>query len=613
MLSIDIETIENIDWKKLGPGYHRKDGMILCVGVYDGKNYDCFMPDDIRLREQLCRDEPKIFHNSVYDTSWLVHGYGYTINSVLHDTMTRAVLIDEREDHYDLDSCCKRFGVEGKNKEDTLDKWFEEYKKLYSLRGTIWDNLDIVWSTDAGKEAIIKYNKQDCIATYNLFMAQEPYMDLHREAYQLECDLQPVILMLNGNGIRVDEIGRDRFAIEIRNKIKEVETELNYKYNITSTIVRSPKQLTNAMLNLGIKSPLLTDKGAQSWSAAALDELDHPVAELILNFKKLDVLLGHFLEGSLNRGLVNGRVHSVFSPNKRDDGGTITGRLASAKINLQQIPAREVSAEGIKSYGKELRSLFLPEQGCLLGALDYSSIEMFGLAHEAIGINSGAFRQQAIEGKDFHKMAMELSGITNRDYAKRLNFTIIYGAGPNGIFKKNKKVFKTIEFTREIYNKYHVGMPFVKTTMEAIQNEALTVGYVRSIGGRVHHKPKPYYENGKWNTGLYKMTNYKIQGGCADTLKKGLVDAYNAGCFNVLKLNATVHDENVVSIPFTKEGFEATAELQRCMENAYKDRWTVPIRTSCEIGDTWGFWDTKVWDDYKVNGFNDKYKELVVV
>lgn len=612
MIAIDIEVAEHSDFGSLGPGYHRKDAAILCVGLYDGKDYVCCFPDDPRLPAWLASDEDKVFHNSVYDVSWLVHGYGWKIGGVLHDTMTRACLMDEYSD-LDLDSCCKRFGVKGKNAADTIDAWFEEYRPIYGLRGNVWDNIDIVWIDPNGRRAVIDYNKQDCKATYDLFMAQEKFMKIHQEAYSLECDLQPVIIQLNGNGFPVDEVARDNFTSFIKEKQKETDETLKYEYGVDASILRSSKKMTAAMAELDIKSPLLTATGNPSWNAAALDEIDHPVIEHIQNSKKYATLIGSFLEGSLQK-LIDGRAYSVFSPNKRDKGGTRTGRFGSRTINLQQIPAREESAEGVKAYGKEMRTLFLPERGCMLAALDYASIEMYGLSHFAVGERSEVIKEQARQHADFHTMAQNLAELEERIWAKRLNFTVVYGAGPKGIFIKNKKAFKTLEKTIEVYNKFHLGMPYIRQTQRAVANEVKLKGYIKSIGGRAHHKPKPFYdeERGRWNDGLYKMLNHLIQGSCADTLKKGLVDAHKAGILDVLKLHATVHDENVLSVPYTKEGIEAAIELQQCMEKAYSDRWTVPIRTSCDVGPSWGYQKDDIWKEMKSGKFDfDKYRGLV--
>ena len=154
--------------------------------------------------------------------------------------------------------------------------------------------------------------------------------------------------------------------------------------------------------------------------------------------------------------------------------------------------------------------LFLPEPGCMLAALDYSSIEMYGLAHFAIGERSEVIKEQARQHADFHTMAQILAELEERIWAKRLNFTVVYGAGPKGIFLKNKKAFKTLEKTIEVYNKFHAGMPYIRQTQKHVANEVRLKGYILSIGGRAHHKPKPFFdpEKGRWNDGLYKMLKF---------------------------------------------------------------------------------------------------------
>ena len=146
-----------------------------------------------------------------------------------------------------------------------------------------------------------------------------------------------------------------------------------------------------------------------------------------------------------------------------------------------------------------------------------------------------------------------------------------------------------LQFCTWINDLYNEKMPVIKDTMLCIQNLAKVQGYVTSLSGRHHHRPRPYFDSttGKWNDGIYKMTNYLIQGSAADILKKGLLDAWNSGVFNTLKMHITVHDENVCSVPKTKEGVEAAAELEACMNNAYKDRLKVPMKAVGGIGDNW--------------------------
>ena len=80
-------------------------------------------------------------------------------------------------------------------------------------------------------------------------------------------------------------------------------------------------------------------------------------------------------------------------------------------------------------------------------------------------------------------------------------------------------------------------------------------------------------------------------------MKKGLVDAWDAGVFNVLKLHAQVHDEVVFSIPQTKEGYEACVKLRECMKNAYPLR--IPLGVDTEIGPDWGHCNMKNWEAFE--------------
>lgn len=597
MLVVDIEAYDP-NLSKLGDGSMRKDGAaILCVGTYNGTDYKWFNPNDPLLQQLLESSEPKIFHNSIYDLSWLVCGYGYRVGGILHDTMTRATLIDEYQD-LDLDSCCKRHKIQGKNADDTIEAWFNSIKKAWDLKGDVWDNADVVWMSPIGRQAMIKYNKQDCIATWNLFHAQEALLEQQREAYELECALQPVILEMKKNGIRIDPVARDRLTTIVNAELNDIEKQLFIGFNITRTVLASPKKMTFAMHQLGIYSPVLTPTGGESWSADALELIEHPAIELIQRAKVRQALLSKYLQGSMVESIIDGRIHCTFSPNKRDTGGTITGRLSSSKPNLQNIPARE-SKHGQESYGQEMRSLFLPEEGCMLAACDYSQIEYLLLAHYAQGRQAEWFREQANAGVDFHTVAMNVTGIDNRDQVKRLNYGIIYGMGVRKMYAINRKTFGSLANTQIIFDKYHAGLPVIHDTMYSIQNETKMVGYVTSIGGRVHHKPRPQLIDGRWNDLIYKMTNYRIQGAAADILKRGLVDSWNAGVFSELKLHLTVHDENVVSVRPTKAGVEALIEMNSCMENAYKDRLLVPMKVVCEVGPNWGYWKDDVWKQWR--------------
>ena len=779
MIALDIETYDP-NLKELGDGSIRKDGEILCCGSYNGKKAEAYIPNTPgwqKLIDILKSDEPKIFHNGIYDLAWLCCGYDLKVNGTIHDTMTRMSMIDEYAD-LDLDTCCKRFSIKGKNKNETIEAWYDEHKKALNLKGTLWQNSKYLWDNyQAFRDNMIKYNLQDCIATYNLFFAQEPRMQNYQEAYQMECDLYPLLIEMKKNGVRIDEKRLAELTCHIKDELASVEQKLKFEWGLTPTIISSTKQLGSALTNMGLHSPIKTPKGAESWAAGALDRLqEYEVVREIQHWKTLNAIIDKYLQGALYNSIWNGRIHCTFSPNKRDDGGTITGRFSclatgtsvytieygyipiedikpglhtithtgkvaaikklicngikpvylydnlictddhliwtgkqfkeaknvnfktipqehrlmpenscclsskrqanwenwskaswlqryyirwtrqpneqqlrqslslleqspwhvaqekAAKTkrlymgnvlvwdievdhedhsflangyyvhncknpNLQNIPARETK-HGHKSYGPEMRELFIPENDCWMFACDYSQIEYLLLAHFAQGPQAEWFREQANAGVDFHTTVQQSMNFPERTIVKTLNYGKMYGMGINKMMQLNYVMFSKLaadrgmdilQFCTWINDLYNEKMPVIKDTMLSIQNLAKVQGYVTSLSGRHHHRPRPYFDptTGKWNDGIYKMTNYLIQGSAADILKKGLLDAWNSGVFNTLKMHITVHDENVCSVPKIKEGVEAAAELEACMNNAYKDRLLVPMKAVGGIGDNW--------------------------
>ena len=126
--TIDIETNDPC-LKEWGPGACRHDGEILGVGIYcpDECIDEYFSPDNPKVALILADpDITKVFHNGVYDLDWLINGYGLEVRGRIEDTMTRETLLDSYAFSYALDACCARRGVEGKNKGDTIDKWWIE-------------------------------------------------------------------------------------------------------------------------------------------------------------------------------------------------------------------------------------------------------------------------------------------------------------------------------------------------------------------------------------------------------------------------------------------------------------------------------------------------------
>ena len=676
LIALDIETYDP-NLHELGDGSIRKDGRILCCGAHgDGisKVFDFDNPNDIQELRDILKDPSidKVYHNGIgYDLPWLYCGYDMIIKGVQHDTMTRAALIDEYQS-LGLDDCCRKLGLRGKNKDETIEAWYEKWQaqmklaakgfKKYGIsdnneviiakenndfetwklsptevealitqnyKKDVWANALVIWADPVGREMMKKYNLQDCIATFNLFKAQEKLIEPLHNVYEMECKLVPILLDMKKRGIRVDEKRMAELAAKVQEKADEQERKLIDMYGVTGEMISSGKKLGARLNEIGIHSPIKTATGAESWAEGALERIHHPVIPMIQEYKNYSSILNKYLRGSLSRTVINGRIHCTFLPMLRDKesgmggGGTVTGRFSCKAPNLQQIPARN-KGHG-QDFSQDMRSLFLPEEGKMIAALDYSQIEAVLLGHYAQGQQAAWFREQLKAGADLHNIAMGMTGITYRPVVKTFNYGCIYGMGWKTAMEKNYTLFEKLAaeegldietFTKNVYYNYHKKFPVIKDTMEWCQNIAKAQGYIDTMGGRRQHKPKPAYDpaTGKINDFIYKMLNKLIQGTAADILKTALINAYEAGIYDILDLHLLVHDEQVVSTPFTKEGCEATVELQRIMANVYKDQLLVPIKAECELGPNWGYWSSRIYKDMQ-NGifnqaeFNADYRE----
>lgn len=650
LIAMDVETYGNY--------LTDPDARILCCGAHGEGIHKVFDFDDPNQVKECCDivADPNIdiiWHNCLFDNGWFYDKYNTVPRGIIHDTMTRAALIDERQP-MSLDYNCMRMGVKGKNKSETIEAWFEDWQNImkgcakglkkglitddnqvlntedgetYRLsdaeleclingkwKGNVWDNSLMLWQeAPEFKQKMMEYNQQDCVAAYELYFAQEKFIKPVQHVYELECRLIPILLRMKKVGIRFDQKRAGELIEKVAAKEQEVEKKLWDTYGITGEMINSPKQLGVRMNEMGIESPVRTKTGNQSWAEGALVRIHHPVTPLIFEYKNYHAILSKFLLGSLSKSVVNGRIHCTFLPMLREEGGTVTGRFSCRDPNLQQIPARN-KGHG-EDFSQDMRSLFLPEEGMMLAAMDYSQIEAVLLAHFAQGQQAEWFREQMRAGADLHNIVMGMTGITYRPVVKTFNYGCIYGMGWQTAMEKNYVLFeklarsegKDIEsFTKEIYYNYHKKFPVVKDTMTWAQDVARTYGYVDTMGGRKLHKPTPQYDpvTGKINDYLYKMLNKLIQGTAADILKQALITADEAGIYDVLTLHLLVHDEQVNSVPFTKEGTEAAVELQHIMGNVYKEQLLVPIKAECELGPNWGYWSDRIYKDMQQGIFN---------
>jgi DNA polymerase-1 len=624
-ICIDIETYDP-DLTTLGAGV-RRDGYILGVAVAtDDFQFQEYYPVAHQsgqnfnknavfswLREELGRHEQrKYFFNGIYDLDYLAQE-GVDIPSRIYcDPMLAEPLIDENLFQYGLDVQCQKYL--GKRKAvDLLEK--EGQRIGLRKNANVYNHLREMDVAVVGQYAI-----EDVVDTIRVFHKQWPILVQQglTDVYMLEQALIPLLLKMKRTGVRLD-------MDKLPQAISAAETELMHAQSRLDSIAgmsvnsNAAASIAAAFDGLGLSYPRTAKTKAPSFRKKWLENQNIPITQAILEVRERDKLLNTFLKSALYKHEVNGRIHCQFNQMKSDHGGTGTGRLSCSLPNLQQIPNRT-------ALGKELRKLFIPEAGCIWVKLDYAQIEVRVLANYALGPGADQFRETYIKypDTDYHSWTAEMTG-KSRDQAKTVNFAKIYG---QGVKSTAAQLGMTLEEAQVFNDEFFGALPFIKETMRKAASVAEMRGYVKTIMGRRRRYPfwgaadrrlfdvvKPSRDQKEVRESIRKVVNnphhyfpindipldlkigiqrYKtytalnsvIQGGAAELMKKAMVNAWEAGLFDVLIPHLTVHDELDVSMPNTKEGREAVEALRQEMVNAID--FSVPILADPEFGPSWG-------------------------
>ena len=376
---------------------------------------------------------------------------------------------------------------------------------------------------------------------------------------RLDGPLLPLLVEMEVLGIRVDTTRLARMSVEMGQAIAattdEIHTLAGGSFNLDS-----PRQLREVLFErLKLTPGRKTEKSkAASTDAQTLEELvdRHPIATKLLEYRELSKLKSTYVD-ALPR-LVRpetGRVHTTFDPT-----GAATGRLSSAEPNLQNIPVRRES-------GRRIREAFIPEDGFVFLAADYSQIELRVLAHMARDPELiAAFRV----GEDIHRLTAarvfdvlpDLVTDAMRRRAKAVNFGILYGMSESRLAREQG--IGRAE-ARQVIEAYFARFGRVGEYIEGVRRAVVRDGYVRTLFGRLRRfpqlagpAPRPVKEQA-----LRAAVNTTIQGSAADIMKLAMLavarEIERGGLGARLLLQ--VHDELLLEVP--EDELLPTSELVR--------------------------------------------------
>ncbi len=433
-----------------------------------------------------------------------------------------------------------------------------------------------------------EYAGADAHQTLALASVLEKELQAHDQItlfYTIELPLIPILYAMEREGIILNAAVLDDINKHITHELERLQHQITELVGMTPETLNlnSPKQLEDLLFNQ-LKLPphkKTAQRTGYSTDQEVLKELAkiHPVPGLIVRYRELFKLKSTYVDTLVD--FVNpetGRIHTTFRQT-----GVATGRLASSDPNLQNIPTHTAGVD------IPIRSAFQAPEGHVFLSADYSQIELRVLAYLS---QDERLKQAFIEGKDIHALTaaglfdIPVEEVTSkqRDLAKRINFSILYGLTPYGLSKELDIPVKDAQLYIE---KYFAQYPGVVAWMDDVVHEAKEHGYVQTYWGRRRFIPGIYEKNKTlFDLARRVAINTKAQGTAAELMKLGMIMLDKALHENILgaRMTLQIHDELLLTVP--NQEVEVTQSIVRDVLQ-HVVNWNVPLVVTVRTGKTW--------------------------
>jgi len=516
------------------------------------------------LRYLLSAHRPvKVAHNAKFDAKFIKHSLGVDLGG-LFDTLLASQLLGagDIEERHGLEAVASRYLNEAVDKTERLSNWNLELSDaqleyaardaavLPPLREKLIERLRSDSLIDCARLEF------DCVMTVadmelaGFYMHKDRWLEqlaiVEKRRAELADELQEVLAEESSQGTLFGGPQRDEINLD------------------------SSQQLTKALERLGIQLPDST----RNWKLQPL-AAEYPIVATLLEYRTVQKALTSYGQNMIE--LINpttGRLHADFR-----QIGAPTGRFSCTNPNIQQVP-----------HAVEYRRCFSGHpEGRKLVIADYSQIELRILAEFS---GDRAFISAFNSGADLHRVtAAEVFNVAvdqvtreQRDFAKRLNFGVVYGIGAQ---RFSIMTGLSVPEAENVLRKYFATYRQLDTYLHEAANRAVSERQARTGSGRLVRFR--YDEQDRQQISMTKRNgkNTPIQGTSADILKRALrllkdeLRGTNAQIVNI------IHDEIVVEAD-ANEAEEVAQKVERAMCAAGEEYVkTVPVKVETEIADEW--------------------------
>ena len=430
---------------------------------------------------------------------------------------------------------------------------------------------------------------------YNASAILLAYQDLRHEIFQnksnalyydLELPVLSIAYEMEKTGFLIDSNSLLELKEQFTKEIKATEDKI-FHISGEAFNIGSPKQLSQVLFEkLLIPMPKSSTKGKSGVRKTDVNVLidlsrdGFEIADHILNWRHFNKLKSTYTDSLIEKiSVKSGRLHSCFLTNN-----TLTGRFASREPNLQNIPTKTED-------GALIRKVFIAPKNRLLLSLDYSQIELRILSHFSKDQNLiNAFHNNqdihTISASQIFQIPSDEVTKAQRDIAKTINFSIIYGISPYGLSSRLQIGNSEAKNYIDVYFQQYSG---IKDYIERSKQEAKDQGFVTTILGRKCHIKDILSKNYNLKALSERQAiNAKIQGSASDLIKKAMIllhkDLEKRSVNSKLLLQ--VHDELILEIDDTINiNSDLVTRWRNIMEDAIQ--FIVPLKVVAKIGKNW--------------------------